>query len=90
MKQSEFLITSIQNCEANLAKPNVRYPNGRMSHDVEAEHREQLVEQWHDYCIDKGLYDAYGNRVGFEGEDGRWRNGNENRYKENPGVSWDS
>ena len=70
MKQSEFLITSIQNCEANLRGPNVRYPNGRMSHDVNAEYRLKLIEEWQDYCLDKGLYDAYGNRVGFDGEDG--------------------
>jgi hypothetical protein len=70
MTHSEFLATSIKQCEINLAKPNKRYPNGRMSHDVEAERRLSLIEQWHDYCLEKGLYDAYGNRVGFSGENG--------------------
>jgi hypothetical protein len=66
MKQSEFLITSINCCKANLAKPNVRYPNGRMSHDVEAEHLDDLTNQLEDYKLDYGTWDAWGKFAGFD------------------------
>lgn len=45
MTRSEFLRASIEQCRRNLAKENVRYPNGRMSHEVEAEHLDSLTEQ---------------------------------------------
>lgn len=65
MTRSQFLLETIARCKANLAKPNVRYPNGRMSHDVEAEHLDRVTEEYEDYALEFGQFNAYGKLVSF-------------------------
>jgi uncharacterized protein YqiB (DUF1249 family) len=63
--RAEYLLSMIANCKANLDKPNVRYPNGRMSHDVESEYLDQLQAEWFDHVIEHGLFDLQGHLVAF-------------------------
>lgn len=56
MTRSEFLRDRIANCHRNLAKPNVRYPNGRMSHDVEREVLGEAQDELCDMMIDGEFY----------------------------------
>lgn len=69
MTRSEFLKDRIARCEANLAKPNVMYPNGRMSHDVEREDLARTQSELMDMAID-GYYDANG-KFAFYADDPR-------------------
>ena len=64
MTRSEFLTTCINNCNANLAKSNIVYPNGRMSHDVEREALETYTNELHDLCL-TGLWHANGTFADF-------------------------
>ena len=66
MTKSEFYIETIKICERNLSKPNVRYPNGRMSHDVERKHLAEMVHEFEDYKLERGLFDANFRLVGFD------------------------
>jgi hypothetical protein len=68
MTRSEFLKTTIECCKNNLAKPNIMYNNGRMSHDVEREELARATEQLYDMQID-GNFDAYGKFVSYNEED---------------------
>ncbi len=65
MTHSEFLRDQITVCKRNLDRPNVRYPNGRMSHEVEAEHLGKLEDELFDYTLDNGLFNADGQLVAF-------------------------
>ncbi len=67
MTRSEFLIDAIANCERCLAAPEVRYPNGRMSHEVNAEYLAKCESELADMRID-GLYDANGRFVAYADE----------------------
>lgn len=64
-EQSKYLQDCIRGARANLAKPNIRYPNGRMSHDVEREHLAQCEFELADLAIDCGLFDAHGRLVDY-------------------------
>lgn len=46
----------IRNCMANLKKPNVKYPNGRMSHDVEAEYLDKLMDDFYEHRLYGAFY----------------------------------
>lgn len=67
MTRSEFLKDRIANAERNLAKPNVRYQNGRMSHDVEREVLGEAQDELFDMQID-GYYNANGSFAGYADE----------------------
>lgn len=54
----------ILNCQANLKKPNVRYPNGRMSHEVETEYMNMLIEDLDEHRLN-GRYYADGRFAGY-------------------------
>jgi hypothetical protein len=68
MTKAEFYRTSIANCERNLAGPNVRYPNGRMSHEVNAEYLDRMVTECEDYKLESGLFNCDGKLVAFADE----------------------
>jgi len=67
MTHSEYLKSCIENAKVNLAKPNVRYPNGRMSHDVEREVALNAASELADMQID-GFYNAQGQFVAYADE----------------------
>ena len=66
MTRSEFLLETIANCKRCLAAPDVRYPNGRMSHDVNREVLDRTMQEYDDYVIDNGRWHANGSFAGFE------------------------
>jgi hypothetical protein len=68
MTHSEFLIDRIANCKRNLAKPNIRYENGRMSHDVEREVLAETQSELWDYQISNGRFYADGRLAGYDEE----------------------
>lgn len=69
MTKEQFFRESIANCKRILAEPNVRYPNGKMSHDVNADYLEKLTEEFDDYCLEYGQFNAYGKLVSFAQSD---------------------
>jgi hypothetical protein len=64
-EHAAFLESLIANAKRNLAKPNVRYQNGRMSHDVERETLNGATEDLHDLML-SGYFTAEGRFAGFE------------------------
>lgn len=68
MNRAEFLEDRIANCERNLDKPNVRYPNGRMSHDVERDALNEATAELLDMRLD-GFYRADGSFAAYAEED---------------------
>jgi len=62
VKRHEVIADQIANCRRNLSKPNVIYPNGRQSHDVENEYLGRLLSELADMKID-GWFDANGRFV---------------------------
>jgi hypothetical protein len=64
MKRHEFLQDRIDNAKRNLAKSNIRYPNGRMSHDVEREVMAEAQEELWDLQLD-GYFYADGRFAGY-------------------------
>jgi hypothetical protein len=67
MTRSEFLKDRIDNCKRHLAEDNRRYPNGRMSHEVELECLAEAEAELFDLMID-GEFDAHGRFVRFAEE----------------------
>lgn len=64
-EHAKFLLSLIANAEKNLALPNVRYGNGRMSHDVERETLNGATSDLYDLMLE-GYYSADGRFAGFE------------------------
>lgn len=52
MRRSNFLRSQIEWADKILAAPNVKYQNGRMSHDVASEVRYDAIEELDDLALD--------------------------------------
>ena len=68
MKRSEFILHNIEWAKGILAEPCKIFPNGKKSHDVARQELIRREEEWDDYCLNYGLFNANGKRVGFIGE----------------------
>lgn len=60
----ESVEEQIMNCRRNLANMNVRWPNGRMSHDVEREYLDKLASDLHTHRLNGRFY-ADGRFAGY-------------------------
>lgn len=69
MKQSEYLLRTIEVAKRNLMGPNVVYPNGRLSHDVNAEVLNKATDELEDLRLSKGRWYADGTFAGFDESD---------------------
>ena len=56
MPRSEYLKECIRNARSKLAMPNVRYQNGRMSHDVQSEFADKCQEELWDLQLQGRFY----------------------------------